>query len=389
MKSIRKTSVLYFVIPICLVIIAFILWYGYPFKKFTNQNLKVYQLALTAFAATVGIGTVVNSTRSASSAAESVRVTKEKERREQSSHLVVSSTLTKFSISPPMYNNEYKYSPPSLNSDIVLSLGEQYKKEEQNYSLTEDNIKRIIMSLRNERLSKDKPVNQIKILNIGKGSSINLEVSFEFINKEEFDEYEVSIENDVLNPISATFKPSYNLTVFKNKQTFSINIVDNIVSHYLNFINDKNYHSGYYHEVNFVFENTQSIKYIDFAKSQDEISLPIPNEFMILCKHYAIMYHYKKLYEIGKISTLVLPNVKHLISTRSIKPLGRLTIKYYDEEMVKENYYKDLKKKEIRFDIELKEDSILVENTDLNFYLQVTPVPVEQDPKTQKKRAYR
>ena len=366
-------------------------YYAWNFSKSTKdveEKRAIFQLAITAIAASVGIGTIVNSARSASISAESMKLTKEKDIREQSSHLVVSSTLTKFGVSPPMYNNEYVYSPSGIHSKFSNELKEELSEGEQEYVVVEESAMRTVDALILERLFKDKPLNQMNIINIGKGASINLEISFEFLNKKDFHEYSAITENKAAQPVGVAFYPSYDLSVSQNEKNYSIEIVDNTVLYYLKYINSYHYQTGFYHEVNLFFENSKAIKYTDFLKPQDSISFPIPNEFTILCKHYAIVHYYKKLNKSKRINSFVLPNIQHLISSETIKPLGRLIIKYYEEKMVKENYYEDLKKKEIRFDIKLKDDSISVEDTDLNFYLEVTPVPVKEMSKAQKKRAY-
>ncbi|RJO94960.1 hypothetical protein D3D03_16010 [Exiguobacterium sp. RIT452] len=387
MNKIRKASVLYFVIPICLAIVIFILWYGYPFKKFTNQNLKVYQLALTAFAATVGIGTVVNSSRSADTALKSIELATKKESREQSSHLIISSTLTKFGVSPPMYENEFEYSPSGLFSAFYKSIKDKYEEEdkETEYIVIEESAEKTVRTLRSKKLIQDNPFNHMGILNIGKGSCINLEISFEFMNKEDFKDYSVSLKRDTSTPQGTSFYPSYDLNVLKNEKIFSIEIIDNAVKHYLKLFNNENLQTGAFTKANFTFENSKQIRYVNFINSTDEIVYKIPNDYMILCKHYAILHYYKKLNKVGKIPSFVYPNIEHLILSDVIKPLGRLTIKYYDEEVVKENYYHDLKKKEINFDIVIKDESISLEDRNLNFYLEIIPVPVKAIYKTQKK----
>lgn len=376
MNKIRKASVLHFVIPICLAIVIFILWYGYPFNKFTDQNLKVYQLALTAFAATVGIGTVVNSSRSAETAVKSMELATKKESREQSSHLVVSSTLTKFGVSPPMYENEFEYSPDKMFSSFFASIENEYDAEEEE-DVIEESAKGTVYALKTKRLILDNPFNELRILNIGKGSCVNLEISFEFINKEDFKDYNVSSETDKFFPQSTSLYPSYDLRVLKNKKIFHIEIIDNAVSHYLKLIKGENLQTSALEMAIFTFKNSRQISYVDFINSQDEIAYKIPNDFMILCKHYAILHYYKQLDDLRKLSSSIFHNIKHLILSPGIKPLGRLRIKYYDEEMVKENYYYDLKKKEINFDIVIKDESISLENRNLNFYLEIIPVPVK------------
>jgi len=61
----------------------------------------------SAIAAYVGITAVRNSTKSVNIATESIRVIKEKELREQSSHPIVLSFIAKFSYRAPMYEKMF------------------------------------------------------------------------------------------------------------------------------------------------------------------------------------------------------------------------------------------------------------------------------------------
>lgn len=390
LKKIRKSSVLYFVIPICLVIISFILWYGYPFNKFTDQNLKVYQLALTAFAATVGIGTVVNSSRSAETALKSMELATKKELREQSCHLIISSSLTKFSMSPPMYENDFDYSPLKIFSESFKSLEQTYDEDKRKYVVDEEIAKKAVNILKSQKIKKNNSFNQMRILNIGKGAGVNLEISFEFLNIEYFSDYKATSDEDNSTSFRIDSFPSYDLSILRSGRIYFVNIIDNFVKNYQQLFYSETHEKILFHEFDLEFKDGKKTKYIDFINPHNEIEFAIPNEYMILCKHYALVYHYKKLHEDKKIPYLVFPNIQHLISSNIIKPLGRLSIKYYDEEMVREKYYENLQKREVKFDLSIKNESIILEDQKINFHLEIIPVPlVETSSKTQKKRAYR
>lgn len=100
---------------------------------------------------------------------------------------------------------------------------------------------------------------------------------------------------------------------------------------------------------------------------------------MILCKHYTIVHYLKKLDERKEIYIMLKPNIKHLIETKCIKPLGHLSVKYYEEEIVREYSYENLKKKEFKFDLKLNDESIVKQGSKLNFYLEITPIPIEDE----------
>lgn len=96
------------VITILIVLILSLLAIYYAIEysgkaKDASEKRSIFQLAITAIAASVGIGTIINSTRSASISAESIRVTKEKEQREQSPHILALSVSLKIPLSAPMY----------------------------------------------------------------------------------------------------------------------------------------------------------------------------------------------------------------------------------------------------------------------------------------------
>lgn len=373
MRKAKEASVLYIVVPICFTIICLSVWYGYPFNKITDQDLKVYQLALTAFAATVGIGTVVNSSRSTDTALKSMKLSEKKEVREQSAHLIISSSLTEFGMSPPMYENEFEYSPSGTYSRYFKEIGENYEVDEREYVVVEESAKKTAHTLRSKRLKKDNTINKIMIFNIGKGAGVSLEVSFDFLNKESFSDYEVSLSKDISIPSGTTFFPSYDMKIEKNDKIFLVTIVDNAIKHYMKLFQTGDYSAKYFEEATFVFENNKKTKYIDFINSHDKTDFALPNDFMILCKHYTLVYYYKKLEETNKLSSFVKPNIQHLVSSTLIKPIGRLTVKYFDEEAVRTNHYGDFHKKETTFDLVIKDESISVEDGKLNFYLEIVP----------------
>ncbi|WP_215085570.1 hypothetical protein [Exiguobacterium sp. s78] len=387
MNKTRKASVLYIVIPICLAIVIFIIWYGYPFKKFTDQNLKVYQLALTAFAATVGIGTVVNSSRSADIAVKSMELATKKESREQSCHLILSSSLTQFDLSPPMYENDFSYSPLKIIHETFKKVESAYDEETTKYKINEESAKKTVKSLSSKKIKRKISSNHMRILNIGKGAGVNLEISFEFLNLKDFANYQATSDEVNSTYFGEGSYPYYDLSIINSGSIYVINVADNFVRNYQQLFNSENHEKILFPEIDLEFKDERKTKYIDFVNPHNEIEFAIPNEYMILCKHYALVYRYKKLYEENKIPFTVLPNVQHLISSNIIKPLGRLSIKYYDEEMVREKYYKNLHKKEVQFDLSIKNESIISEDQKINFYIEIIPVPLIETPSKTKKRS--
>ncbi len=390
MNRIKKASVLYFVIPICLMIIMFILWYGYPFKKFTDQNLKVYQLALTAFAATVGIGTVVNSSKSTELSRKSIKMTQDKESREQSSHLVSSSQINTFKMSPPMYKEDHVYSPTKYVATTLYDLIYSHHDSPESYNESKKEFKKSLMSIQEVRIDEESKLNMLHLLNIGKGVCLNIEYNFEFVNLDEFNYYSVLYDVDKqgnYDVVAPTTYPSYDLSVEKRKGYLKITTMD----HTVNYLADQasmNEDEKYHYSVSDAsYASSDQITYIPFIRPGEDVHLPIPNEFMVLCKHYSIMSLYKKQDSKSPISSFVRPTIQHLIEGEAISPIGKIMISYLDEEDVKLKGKMSIRK-ELILMVVVKDSSICRHGEGIQFYLEFTPAP-KIDPKTQKKRAYR
>ncbi|WP_373954468.1 hypothetical protein QNN95_07360 [Exiguobacterium acetylicum] len=389
MNIIRKSSVLYIVIPICLTIVIFILWYGYPFKKFTDQNLKVYQLALTAFAATVGIGTVVNSSKSTELSRKSIKMTQDKESREQSSHLVFSSQISTFKMSPPMYKEDHVYSPNTYVETTLHDLIYSLYDSPESYSELKKEFKKSLISIQEERIDEESKLNTLHLLNIGKGVCLNVEYNFEFVNLDEFNYYSVLYDVDKqgdYDVVAPTKYPSYDLSVEKRKGYLKITTMDHTVNYLAGqalMNEDEKYH---YSVLDANYVSSDQITYIPFIKPGKNVHLPIPNEFMVLCKHYSIMSLYKRQDSKSRISSFVRPTIQHLIEEEAISPIGKITISYLDEEDVKLKGNMSIRKKLILM-VVIKDSSIYRHGENIQFYLEFTPAPKIQS-KTKKKRAY-
>jgi len=372
----NNVSVLYFVIPLCLVIVFFTLWYGYPFEKFTDQNLKVYQLALTSFAATVGIGTVVNSTISAHMSRQSIEIIQHKESREQSSHLITSSIINKFSISPPMYKSEYIYRPAMSTAEKLDELNFTKHDSFESYNQAKNNFEESLRGIMRERLENSEKINMLRVLNIGKASGLNIEYSFQFENINDFCEYSIRYNENKHGKyeyVAPSLYPSYDIMTKKYKNYFKIVVLDHTI---LKYAEDAQLDDGikyYYSESDINFIDTNQKTYVDFIKPGEEIELPIPNEFMILCKHYLIMTLYKKIEKQKGISKYIKPGIHHLIEGKSIAPIGRITISYLDEEDVRKKE-KNLVCKQITLSVKIKEESIYLHDDNINFYLEFSPI---------------
>lgn len=375
MKKIWNKSVLYFVIPICVGIITFIVYYGYPFKNVSSQDLRVYQLFLTALAATVGIGTVINSSRSAELSRKSIEITQSKESREQSSHLVTSSKLDSFKISPPMYKADHIYSPTMHVGKTLYDVLYERHDSLESFEKAKIDFKKSLINIQDERLDGDSKLNMIHLLNIGKGVCLNIEYEFKFENKEDFIDYSVVYDTDKqgkYDVVAPAFYPSYNLMVDNYKSHLKIITKDLTISYLTKQASMDDDEQYYYSVSEIIFRESQQKTYIPFLQPGKDIFLPVPNEFMILCNHYLIMSLYKKYEEESSLSKFIKPGIKHLIDGVAISPVGRVLISYMDEEDVRA-INKEARRKELLFDVRIKDESIYKHDEDIYFYLEFTP----------------
>lgn len=374
-------NVLLFIFVICVAFISIRYAQRYTASaKTTNDIRSIWQLAITAIAASVGIGTIINSTRSASIAAESMRVTKGKESREQSAHFLISSEMNYFSISPPMYKNDTEYSMIKKMAkylEINVPKGEFIfinEVESENYS--RKSFLNASSDIRDNRIKTTDTINTLKILNIGKGVGVNIEYSFNFLNMNDFKDYSTLNKHREFSASSAMEYPPYDINVQNNDNLFLIEMVDSTILAYADKIGIGNVLKNHHSKITLVYEKHPNKNYIDYLKSSDETCIPIPNEFMVLSKHYAIIYFYKKLLNSKKLSKGEMLNLNHLLEVDAIKPVGRFEIQYYNEEEIRAKFEGDRKKEQLFFEIYLKDDSIYKQDDKLHFNLEVIPSKV-------------
>ncbi|WP_215085566.1 hypothetical protein [Exiguobacterium sp. s78] len=380
------------VISISAILVILSAYYALDFAKDAKEisdKRAIYQLGVTAIAASVGIGTILNSTRSASIAAESMKLTKDKELREQSSHLVASSQLSSSKMSPPMYKDTHIYSPAKYLAQPLTDVIYPPQQTLESYNESVVNFKKSLMSIQAEQINEESKLNTLHLLNIGKGVCLNLEYNFKFMNKDEFDNYSVQYdtdkqgEYDVVAP--ATY-PSYDLFVEQNKEYLRVIIVDHTISYLADQVLLESNEIEHYSTLHVSFVYLDQTTHIPFLEPGKDVHLPIPNEFMVLCKHYLIMSSYKKQESKLPISKYVKASIQHLIEGKAISPLGEIRISYMDEEDVRARN-KDPIRKELVFRVNIKDASIYRNGDDIHFYLEFTPISKEPQ-KTKKKRAY-
>ncbi len=138
-----------------------------------NFFFECMKFLFSAIAAYVGITAVRNSTKSVNIATESIRVIKEKELREQSSHPIVLSFIAKFSYRAPMYEKNVSYNFPReiINGSI----------SEEKEGRVRDN-QRYIKNVKESLVKQDAYEHYLELFNTLKGSYVNLEYEFSFVN---------------------------------------------------------------------------------------------------------------------------------------------------------------------------------------------------------------
>lgn len=350
------------------------LWYGYPYDELTNKNLKIYQLAITSLAALVGVGTVYNSTRSSSSAAHSLKLSIDKENREQSSHLIALSESLEIPLVAPIHKKSFKEDYP----DTTLLRGGQvdyYKKLKNYIDNNQDNIEVIFgeQALRLERYNEavkefDKYMNKViknilqpretehflSVLNSGKGTSVNIEYEFSFENLKEFSGYEFSSIND-----EPTFRntPSYSISIGIIDDESELPFIKVTDGDLTRDIKEMSQYFGF-DEANYLLDDSH-IMYLNLVSPGESHSFPIPSSFSVLAKHYMICKHYKENYILSD-SELSPQTITSFKEAKVIMPKGKVLIRYTDDEITRTDS-KSGGQIELVYEICFKE-------TTLNFY---------------------
>lgn len=320
-------------------------------------------------AAYVGIKAVVNSSKSAALSAESIKLTKEKELREQSSHLIVGSLIDKFPFNAPLYKETFLYDLPDESEGITF----RRKAFPREFS---SQVKEFIAETRADFATTilDKRyipnVNQhvINIMNNGKGSCVNVQYEFLFKNISEFVSYEIPYPEAAIS-VTSTY-PTYQLKISEMKKFYEIHIIDNHILDYLDSTTIEKPFVGVYSGRSYNYlKREENIEYINHIKPSETKEVFIPNEFMILCKHYAIQYYLQKN---DSLFSLVRNRVKPLIDNRLIKPVGKIIISFYDESLIRTGEYSPEQRTVLEYNVELKNEAIKKTNDNqTHFYLEV------------------
>lgn len=358
-----NVSVLYFVIPISILVILPTLWYTRPLLHLTDVDVKIYQLAITVLGVTVGIGTVVNSARSAKMSTESIKLTKEKDLEEKSSHLIVLSLNGEFSYNSPMYSQEVVYDFPSYYPLIEFLSSESQINKNQKASSKE--VINHIKILRQHMYQDAKDNHCIVIHNSGKGIAVNLEYNFLFKNAEEFIGYNFLNNKDFyINNSFENMVFNYQLGIYQHSESEQfIVMADKQIQREMKknpIFSEKDISEESIHLIKI---NKHYQKYNNILLSKEKICFPIPNSFMILCKHYIL---YKNLFEKQDDNS----QINNVYNPPPI-PQGEISITFSDESKIRSGKYSSSHRSKLTYKVFLKELPFPISNGNIEFYLEI------------------
>lgn len=399
MKKIKKWIKIHW-FSVMTILVVFILsflaiYYAIDFSERTKnitEKRSIFQLAITAIAASVGIGTIVNSTRSASISAESMRVTKAKDIREQSSHPIVLSLIEIFPYNMPLYTKKVDYHFPTKISLELLEIDDddfigkmQFEADKPSFERTfNKEVKELISNLDSVKYQISTIPNEMEIKNVGKGSCVNLNYEFIFKNIREFDGYNVNLAK--INNKLKIDVPSYRIIVKKDTDSFHMTITDN---HLINFMNDididylnieKNIINQSMNS-SIVFSEKNIFRNHNFLESNGTWNVPIPNEFVILSKHYAIMKILSNQLKNKELDYTITPFTSTFLEGNLIKPIGVINLTFYDESLIRTGEYSSGKKTRLTYNVMLNEDATILKGNEFIMYLEANLIKPETSSK--------
>lgn len=376
-----SASVLWFVIPTFIIVLAPTLWYTRPLLNLNSDDITIYKFAITILGVTVGVGTVINSTRSAKTAAESMEITKRKDIREQSSHPIVLSLIENFPYSAPLYKQKIIYNfgdetTPSVEAGSLArnkdDLNEATRKIVRNVRL------KYVDQLNQSLYDQNNIENSLKIKNVGKGSCTNISYKFDFMNMNQYDNYKVSAPVDTDGFFVAL--PSYQMEVKKIYDEYEIAVIDNHIKNYLDFVElEEPYKSSKVRKI-IRFKDQDLVRNYSFLEADGQLDIPIPNEFVIMCKHYVIVNIIKNRVKNGEIFSSLLPSIKPLLEVENIKPTGLITLSYYDESLIRSTEYYLEDKTHLVYSISVNDDATTYDLDSFDMYLEVNMLSSENTP---------
>ncbi|WP_373954465.1 hypothetical protein QNN95_07355 [Exiguobacterium acetylicum] len=333
----------------------------------------------SVIAAYVGIKAVRNSTKSVNIATESIRVTKEKELREQSSHPIILSLIDNFPYVAPLYKRKVLYNFPSESSEHsqtrvkygeLTTLKKLYEKQDRDQDIA------FLLRLKNELYSQFENGNHLKVINTGKGSCVNLEYEFSFSNLEKFNGYIVTypMAKEVMR---SSIIPSYELKVKRYNKFYELAVIDN---HLIDFI-DKLYEDPVYKsselEKTLKITSKSTFRNYSYLGAGENLSVPLPNEFVILSKHYAISNILKNKVENNEMYSSIIPSIEPLIKSDPVKPIGIVTLTFYDESLIRTGEYSSNERTKMIYKVMINENAIRFNEDEFEMNLEAQLVKAE------------
>lgn len=386
MKKIKKwwvkttsASVLWFVIPVSLAIIITALYFIWPISFEDDLSVRIIQVSITALAATVGIGTVINSSKS-------MELTRKKDQREQSAHIMLLSYSGEVPLSAPMYDEYVFYKRPvkrinpiSRNhADKNLFLESEKSTESGN----RDDLLVYAFSLSNKRINFDKdPEKTLKLMNTGKGASINVEVIFSIGNIDELNNYAMEFPTNHVE--SDTDHVAYSMNIGKSGERYEVSYQDVRLSNLFdkNLLSDEELNTE--KNFNYLVKKDYGTLFKDVIMPGANLEILIPHSFYMLCKHYVVVQAIKNRY--GN-NPLYFNEYDNILNTNFIKPKGEIKISFMDENLIRTGSYDPDSRQELVYSLELKDTKFEIQrNGYIGFYLEAN---LKEPQKTKKKRAY-
>lgn len=356
--------------------------------KSTDEVRSIWQLAITAIAGSVGIGTIINTTRTASMSSESMRVTKEKEIREQSPHLIALSESLKIPLTAPMYKEFLQDEYPDttyLNKhtkDFYKHLNEVREKNKNNPSILlnrnmealeeyEKSVE-LFSAYMNKVISNKIKFRDaehfISVVNSGKGTAVNIEYEFIFENYKKFSGYQFS---SILKHPAYKDIPKYSISVEEIKQNGMTPYFKMVDGHLTNDVSRLSAYRGA-DEAYYPIGDDHTI-YLNVISSGESHNFPVPIAFSVLAKHYMICKYFKEEYTLV-FSDFSKETIETYINAKPIMPEGKIIIRYTDDEVARTNPNKK-NKIELIYKVQLKETTLdFFENVISNVYLEVSYV---------------
>lgn len=364
-----------FVIFMSLTLSILSAYYAWDLAKDTKDidvKRSIYQLGVTAIAASVGIGTIINSTRSASVAAESMKVTKDKEVREQSSHIIPLSSIGYFPLIAPFYKENFNYMLDRFNASVEQNLiNKSYKEGHEILEEFENERKEYLDSFQSNRFDLLDDNFVVKLVNIGKGSCVNLEYTFEFTNIQEFIGYKIDPNYDLISKsVYGNAKPiSYSIEITSELEL-------KFKDQYLEKFIDKEYKEwrslGNGTEYNYKIQKNHVTEYTNIVKPSEEIDIYLPDEFLMLCRHYMNIKYLNHEQNNGRFEFEKNKGyLKDWLVSKTIKPIGELKISFFEESLIRAGEIDSNKRTELTYRVSLKDIEVKFKNDEVRYYLEI------------------